>query len=108
MNETRLKGNFTGGHLIYGYTKENHKLLINEEQAEVVRYIYKQYSIGTYVKDIIATLTKITSTITESLLQEIQSITYLKTKSILEYIDTMKKLLKICIQQSYQQKSTIK
>lgn len=58
MNETRLKGNFTGGHLIYGYTKENHKLLINEEQAEVVRYIYKQYSLGTYVKDIIATLTE--------------------------------------------------
>ncbi len=58
MNETRLKGNFTGGHLIYGYTKEDHKLLINEEQAEVVRYIYKQYSLGTYVKDIISTLTE--------------------------------------------------
>lgn len=58
MNETRLKGNFTGGHLIYGYKKENHKLLIDEEQAEVVRYIYKQYSLGTYVKDIISTLTE--------------------------------------------------
>ncbi len=36
MNETRLKGNFTGGNLIYGYKVENHKILINEEQAKVV------------------------------------------------------------------------
>jgi site-specific DNA recombinase len=57
MNETRLKGNFTGGKLIYGYKVENHKILVNEEQAEIVRYIYKQYSLGTYVKDIIASLT---------------------------------------------------
>ncbi len=58
MKETRLKGNFTGGHLIYGYKLENHKIMINEEQAEVVRYIYKQYSLGIYVKDIINELTK--------------------------------------------------
>ena len=57
MNETRLKGNFTGGTIIYGYKVENHKILINEEQAEVVRYIYKQYALGTYVKDIIDSLT---------------------------------------------------
>ena len=57
MNETRLKGNFTGGTIIYGYKVENHKVLINEEQAEVVRYIYKQYALGTYVKDIIDYLT---------------------------------------------------
>ena len=57
MNETRLKGNFTGGTIIYGYRVENHKILINEEEAEVVRYIYKQYALGTYVKDIIDSLT---------------------------------------------------
>ena len=57
MNETRLKGNFTGGNLIYGYKVENHKILINEEQAEVVRYIYEQYALGVYVKDIIKDLT---------------------------------------------------
>ncbi len=57
MNETRLKGNFTGGNLIYGYKVENHKILINEEQAKVVRYIYEQYALGVYVKDIIADLT---------------------------------------------------
>lgn len=58
MNETRLKGNFTGGNIIYGYYVENHKVKVNEEQAEVVRFIYKQYSIGTYVKDIISQLTE--------------------------------------------------
>ncbi|MBS7401468.1 MAG: recombinase family protein [Eubacteriales bacterium] len=58
MNETRLKGNFTGGHLLYGYKVENHKIIIDEEQAEVVRYIYKQYALGVYVKDIIQHLTQ--------------------------------------------------
>ena len=58
MNETRLKGNFTGGNLIYGYKIENHKVVINEEQAKVVRYIYEQYALGVYVKDIIADLTE--------------------------------------------------
>lgn len=56
MNETRLKGNFTGGNIIYGYYVENHKVKVNEEQAETVRFIYEQYAIGTYVKDIIAKL----------------------------------------------------
>ena len=57
MKETRLKGNFTGGHLLYGYSLENHKVIINESQAEVVRYIYEQFSLGVYVKDIIKSLT---------------------------------------------------
>ncbi len=58
MNETRLKGNFTGGNLIYGYKVENHKVVINEEQAKVLRYIYEQYALGVYVKDIITDLTE--------------------------------------------------
>ena len=57
MNETRQKGNFTGGFLIYGYKIENKKVVIDEETAEVVRYIFEQYSLGVYVKDIIANLT---------------------------------------------------
>ena len=56
MKETRIKGNFTGGTIIYGYKVENHKVIIDEEKAEVVRFIYEQYSLGTYVKDIIAEL----------------------------------------------------
>ncbi len=58
MNETRQKGNFTGGFLIYGYKIENKKVVIDEERAEVVRYIFEQYSLGIYVKDIIENLTK--------------------------------------------------
>ena len=57
MKETRLKGNFTGGFIIYGYKVDNHKVVIDEEHAETVRYIYEQYSMGVYVKDIIASLT---------------------------------------------------
>lgn len=57
MKESRLKGNFTGGTIIYGYKVENHKVLIDEEKAEVVRYIFKQYAMGVYVKDIVLELT---------------------------------------------------
>ena len=32
---------------------ENKKVVIDEETAEVVRYIFEQYSLGVYVKDII-------------------------------------------------------
>ena len=58
MKETRLKGNFTGGTIIYGYKVENHKVTIDEEKAEVVRYIYEQYAMGVYIKDIISALTE--------------------------------------------------
>lgn len=57
MRETRLKGNFTGGNIIYGYKVENHKVIINQDQADVVKYIYEQYAQGEYVKDIITKLT---------------------------------------------------
>ena len=53
MKETRIKGNFQGGYLLYGYKLENKKILIDEEQAEIVRYIYKQYALGKYVKEIL-------------------------------------------------------
>ena len=56
-NESRHKGNLTGGRIPYGYKNVNKKAVIVPEQAEVVRYIYEQYSIGVYVKDIIKDLT---------------------------------------------------
>ncbi len=58
LKETRIKGNFTGGYLVYGYTVSNRKITINEEQAEVIRYIYKEYSKGKYVKNILEELEK--------------------------------------------------
>ena len=58
MNETRLKGNYTGGRVLYGYRVVNHKVQIDEDSATVVRYIYEQYVIGVYVKNIITELHK--------------------------------------------------
>ena len=56
MNETRQKGNFTGGYVLYGYKIVNKKVVIDEEKAEVIRYIFNQYLLDVQVKEIIATL----------------------------------------------------
>lgn len=57
MRENRRKGNFQGGNLLYGYRVENKKILINEETAEIVRFIYDSYASGKTVRSIIDTLT---------------------------------------------------
>lgn len=41
---------------MYGYKKEGKKVVIDEQQAEVVRFIFEQYSIGVYVKHILLEL----------------------------------------------------
>ncbi len=56
MRENRLKGFSQGGKLVYGYKVENKKILINEDEAAVVRYIFERYDAGDYVRDIVATL----------------------------------------------------
>lgn len=56
-NESRRKGNLTGGKIPYGYKSENKKAVIVPEHAEVVRYMYEQYAKGVFVKDIIDALT---------------------------------------------------
>ena len=58
MRETRRKGNYQGGGLLFGYKVVDHKIVIDEERAEQVRYMYQQYANGVYVKDIIKTLTE--------------------------------------------------
>ena len=55
-SESRRKGNLTGGIIPYGYKNVNKKAVIVPEHADVVRYIYSQYSAGVFVKDIIADL----------------------------------------------------
>lgn len=57
MRETRLKGNYQGGHLPFGYVACDKKVIIDEEKAEIVRFIFEQFASGVFVKDIIATLT---------------------------------------------------
>ena len=58
MNESRRKGNFTGGFTLYGYKVKDKKVTIAEDEAAAVKYIYEQYSAGVYVKDITAALTE--------------------------------------------------
>lgn len=57
MNESRHKGNFTGGSIIYGYKVENKKVLIDEDQAKIIKLIFERYASGVFVKDIIEELT---------------------------------------------------
>ena len=40
LKESRIKGNFTGGALPYGYSKQDKKISIDEEQANIVRFIF--------------------------------------------------------------------
>ena len=57
MKETRRKGYFQGGTLLYGYKLDGRKIVVDEHGAEVVRYIYEQYSKGEFVGNIINRLT---------------------------------------------------
>lgn len=56
MHETRLKGNFQGGTLPYGYKLNGRKIEINETTVEIVRFIFKQYAMGKFVRNIIEEL----------------------------------------------------
>lgn len=53
MRETRLKGNYQGGPLLYGYKIDGRKIVIDETEAETVRYIFSEYSKGVHVSSIV-------------------------------------------------------
>ena len=57
MKETRLKGFYQGGGVPYGYKIDGRKLVIDEERAENVRFMYDEFSKGVIVKDLIKQLT---------------------------------------------------
>lgn len=57
LHENRSKGLFPGGRIAYGYRVENKRVLIDEERAKVVRYVFQQYVQGVIAKEIIADLT---------------------------------------------------
>lgn len=44
MRETRLKGYFQGGPLPYGYKLNGRKVAIDEDDSEVVKFIYEPYA----------------------------------------------------------------
>ena len=57
MRETRLKGFYQGGGVPYGYKLNGRKLVIDDERAENVRFMYAEFSKGVIVRDIITALT---------------------------------------------------
>ena len=56
MRESRIKGTFQGGSVPYGYKLENKKLVINEHEAAIVRYMFEQFDSGYYINDILLML----------------------------------------------------
>lgn len=52
LKKSRLKGNFTGGIVIFGYYLKNKKLYINEPEAEIVRKVFIDVCNGRLLKDI--------------------------------------------------------
>ena len=49
-------GTYTGGHLIYGYKKDGKRVVIDEDAAAVVRYVFTEYVKGVSKADIAAAL----------------------------------------------------
>lgn len=56
IRESILKGNFVGGNILYGYKVEDKKIVINEEQAPAVRFIFEEYAKGTSKVEIVKQL----------------------------------------------------
>jgi DNA invertase Pin-like site-specific DNA recombinase/PBP1b-binding outer membrane lipoprotein LpoB len=46
LNESYLKGNFTGGSQLYGYDVVDKKNIINPDEAEIVREIFSKFANG--------------------------------------------------------------
>ena len=58
LHESRLKGLYCGGTVPYGYKVIDKKIYIDEEQAQVVRYIFQEYLNGKIMREIIEDLSK--------------------------------------------------
>ena len=52
LRETRIKGNFTGGRINFGYRVKNQKAVIYEEEAAIVREIFSRYANGAKLIDL--------------------------------------------------------
>lgn len=59
MRETRLKGHFQGGYLPYGYKLDGHRIVTNETEAEIIRFIFTEYSKGVRIFEILAKLDRL-------------------------------------------------
>lgn len=56
IKESIIKGNFIGGNILYGYKVENKKILIDENTAPAIRYLFEEYANGKSKKQIIKEL----------------------------------------------------
>ncbi len=56
IRESVLKGNFIGGHILYGYKVEDKKIVIDEKTAPAIRYMFEEYANGKSKKQIIREL----------------------------------------------------
>lgn len=56
MKESRSKGLFTGGNRMYGYDIINQRYVINEEEASIIRRIFREYTSGIRIKEIVNSL----------------------------------------------------
>ena len=56
MRESVLAGNYTGGIPPYGFKVERKKLVVDENTAPVIRYVFEQYAKGVSKKKIIEEL----------------------------------------------------
>ena len=52
LRETRIKGNFPGGRVNFGYRVKNQKAIIHEEEANIVREIFSRYANGARLIDL--------------------------------------------------------
>ena len=53
MRESVLAGNYTGGIPPYGYKVEGKKLVVDENTAPIIRYVFEQYAKGVPKKKIL-------------------------------------------------------
>ncbi len=58
MKELRMKGNYMGGTLLFGYKKDGKKVVIDESKSEIIKFIFNEYAKDTSIRDIIAMLDK--------------------------------------------------
>jgi DNA invertase Pin-like site-specific DNA recombinase len=56
LTESYIKGQYTGGYLLFGYDVENMKYVPNELESNIVREIFTKYADGYTVKSIAANL----------------------------------------------------
>lgn len=58
LRESMDKGYFCGGSVPYGYKVVDHRLVLDDKTAPIMRYVFEQYASGVPKKDIIDELTR--------------------------------------------------